>query len=416
MSSRPLDILILGATGVTGRLTAAYLAKHPERTSLTFGISGRSKSKLTELAKELGEPDLPTFVVDATNAEDVERVVQNARVVINTVGPFWKYAFPVLEVCLKHQIHHLDFGGDDYWLGKLVQQYDYAAMQAGVILLPACAYFCLPSDVAVYLGHRTLERAANEHVDIDSSITAYEAALSVSGGTFGSLLAGAEELANVSPWRVNYPLSPVVGPVVPERLTYQLDIPEESSHMVGTTDLTQHANRVFIQRSWGLRELAARTDPLYGHYGPTFKYGEFTIRNRIIGLMAAGILSFFIRFISFGAFRWLARALGPKPGDGPSPSAIKNGWFKLVNVTTSVPSSSKPLLRAKTVIEGKGDPGYLLSAHMIAEAALCIVLHADSLPPFGRRGGVLTPTTALGDVLVERLKKAGFGIESKIIS
>jgi len=41
---------------------------------------------------------------------------------------------------------------------------------------------------------------------------------------------------------------------------------------------------------------------------------------------------------------------------------------------------------------------------MIAESALSIVLSYDELPPLGRQGGVLTPVSALGDVLIERLK------------
>lgn len=53
---------------------------------------------------------------------------------------------------------------------------------------------------------------------------------------------------------------------------------------------------------------------------------------------------------------------------------------------------------------------------MIAECALSLVLDADHLPAFAKRGGVLTPMTAFGDVLIGRLKASGrITIESEVI-
>ena len=52
---------------------------------------------------------------------------------------------------------------------------------------------------------------------------------------------------------------------------------------------------------------------------------------------------------------------------------------------------------------------------MITEAALCILFSHDQLPELGQRGGVLTPMSGLGDVLIERLKGSGkFEFESKM--
>lgn len=54
---------------------------------------------------------------------------------------------------------------------------------------------------------------------------------------------------------------------------------------------------------------------------------------------------------------------------------------------------------------------------MISECALALVLNKDSLPPFGRRGGVLTPMTAFGDVLIQRLNDCGrIKISSEVLS
>lgn len=56
-----------------------------------------------------------------------------------------------------------------------------------------------------------------------------------------------------------------------------------------------------------------------------------------------------------------------------------------------------------------------LGAVMLAESALAL-LHPEQLSPFARKGGVLTPSVALGDVLVERLNREGtIRIESKLV-
>lgn len=53
---------------------------------------------------------------------------------------------------------------------------------------------------------------------------------------------------------------------------------------------------------------------------------------------------------------------------------------------------------------------------MLGESALALVQDTERLPALGKMGGVLTPMTALGDVLIERLKKTGqFEFESEVV-
>lgn len=58
----------------------------------------------------------------------------------------------------------------------------------------------------------------------------------------------------------------------------------------------------------------------------------------------------------------------------------------------------------------------LLGIVMISEAALSILLNYTELTPLAHEGGILTPASALGDVIVKRLEKSGkFRFESEII-
>jgi short subunit dehydrogenase-like uncharacterized protein len=87
-------------------LITRYLHAHRERKAgkFTYAIAGRSKSKLKELAVGIksadvdgGEDDLKMFEVDVTNFDEVEALVKQARVIINAVGPYWRWGKPVVK-------------------------------------------------------------------------------------------------------------------------------------------------------------------------------------------------------------------------------------------------------------------------------------------------------------------------------
>ena len=88
----------------------------------------------------------------------------------------------------------------------------------------------------------------------------------------------------------------------------------------------------------------------------------------------------------------------------------------MTNVTSSVAVAGKPRTHVRSVLRGQGDPGYALTAVMIGEAALALLLERAALSAVARAGGVLTPTSALGDVLVRRLQESGrFQFEREVV-
>lgn len=85
-------------SGYTGRLITRYLKAHPDHSTFTFAVAGRSKSKLAELVEELrlGD-DVEVIQLDVTNFDELESVVKRAKVIINTVGPYWRWGSPVVR-------------------------------------------------------------------------------------------------------------------------------------------------------------------------------------------------------------------------------------------------------------------------------------------------------------------------------
>jgi short subunit dehydrogenase-like uncharacterized protein len=103
--------------------------------------------------------------------------------------------------------------------------------------------------------------------------------------------------------------------------------------------------------------------------------------------------------LRFGPTRALLDRVLPDPGEGPDEKTRAAGRFRVeVRATTATGASYT------VVVAASGDPGYAATAVMLGESAVALALGED-LPD---RAGVLTPATALGDALVQRLRAAGF--------
>ncbi|KAI6099936.1 hypothetical protein EDD16DRAFT_1657074 [Pisolithus croceorrhizus] len=402
-----LDILLLGATGYTGRLITRYLAAHPQRETFTFGIAARSEKN---------------------------------SVVINAVGPFWRWGTSVVRACVRH--------GETPWVREVISEFDYAAAKAGCVVVPLrwvglCTFG--PRGVRCKQGPQVLRGASTA---IDSSTSAWRlGGQSISGGTFSTMLSFLED---VPKWKArevtqDFALSPgkhftATFPFCSRRGAWSSPpgvyaLPIDPS-MRGVLYLMSIVNKQVVQRSWGLFELAARSPDLvfpsesFGvqdvsglSYGPAFKYGRVYGPPKQAASNLCRII-FSHCSVCHGhppacqhlAARWIARQLMPRSGEGPSDRDLDAGFVHITNITTSAPVATGRTVTVRTTFKGKGDPGYLLSSIMISEAALALVQDKDLLPPLGKRGGVLTPMTAFGDVLIQRLNACGrISIESGVV-
>ncbi|OCH89442.1 NAD(P)-binding protein [Obba rivulosa] len=423
-----VDILVLGATGFTGRLITRYLASHPERASFKFAVAARSKSKLEDLVKtyELGD-DVERLQVDVTDADQVDAAVRRARVVINTVGPYWRWGTPVVQACARHGKHYVDLSGETHWNRSIIDKYDHLAMKTRAIIVPACGFDSVPADLLVLLSNTTLKRAAGTHTTLAASQTFYRVRGGVSGGTLATIISALEDVPpqTIRASTSDYYLSPAIRGAHSPRM--RLAYPEpRAMGTFGTFFPMAQPNRAVVQRTWGLHALAAVSPTGYNlprHvaaqmeevqarvYGPQFTYQEamvLPVPGRVPAvLFSVGFMLTAVILTVFRPVRQLLWKFLPKSGEGPSETLMQNGWVKATNYTSSVPTSAQPALHVKSAMRGRGDPGYLLTSVMIAESALALLLDNAQLPPLAHAGGVLTPASALGEVLMRRLEKTG---------
>ncbi|TRM65048.1 Saccharopine dehydrogenase-domain-containing protein [Schizophyllum amplum] len=398
----PYDILVLGATGFTGRLIVRYLNAHPQhRTSFSLGIAGRSQSKLDALKEQEKLDDSITVVqVDVTQPSDIERAVKDAKVVINTVGPFIRWGAPVVRACVEHNVHYVDITGEVPWIYDIIQEFHDRALQNSTIVIPASGFDSVPSDYSAYLAHKALKSVA-PNATMAETTSAFTLKAGISGGTLATVF----EMLEVPRDKVkksfaNFATSPVKGKSTPAfQISYRL--PHLTPPVYGGTFVMSSANRAIVQRTWGLQQQAGSASA----YGPNFKYTEFMQTS---GWLSGVVLSLTMAFgamvlVALKPLRSLVQKYVAQPGQGPTQDELENGFFKTVTVASSDPlSETSAPVHVKSVFSAKGD-GYLLTSVFTSEAALSILLDHDKLPTLGKQGGVLTPASALGDVLYNRL-------------
>ena len=401
--SRAHDVVLLGATGFVGRLVARYLAQAAP-PDLRVALAGRSREKLAAAAAELPEAARawPLLEADTGDAASLTRLAESTQVLATTVGPYQRYGLPVVEACARAGTHYADLTGEVLFVREAIDRCDALARGTGARLVHAAGYDSIPSDLSVFL---LAERA---RADGAGGLTDVRLVASLrggfSGGTVASMRGMVEEAARDRAVRRlladPFSLSPDRDAEPGTRQPSDAAPPALAADGRWTAPFVMASfNTRIVRRSNALQDWA---------YGRGLRYGESMSAGRGItgAFTAAGVttgLAAAMGVLAFGPTRALADRVLPAPGTGPSESVQRKGWFRMV-----VDADTEGGRRYRATVAGKGDPGYAATSVMLGEVALGLALDGDRLPD---RAGSLTPATALGDVLVERLRAAGHTYE-----
>src|SRR4051812_43734798 len=182
-TDRPYDIVLFGATGFVGTLTAEYLAAHaPE--GLRWAIAGRSERKLRELRERLPDgADIGVLQADVADPAALRRLPEHARVVASTVGPYVRYGEPLVAACADTGADYLDLTGEPEFVDLMYVRHDARARETGARLVHACGFDSVPHDLGAYFTVRQLPEGVP--LTVDGYVTADAA---FSGGTLASAL------------------------------------------------------------------------------------------------------------------------------------------------------------------------------------------------------------------------------------
>ncbi|MBE2254483.1 MAG: saccharopine dehydrogenase NADP-binding domain-containing protein [Myxococcus sp.] len=406
MTTRTWDLVLFGATGFTGALVAEYLSQHapPE---VRIALAGRNRDKLDEVKRGLGAAGARFGVLlgDSADPASLRAIAEATRVLCTTVGPYAKYGLPLVEVCARAGTHYCDLTGEPQFMRRSIDLADDLAKASGARIVHTCGFDSIPSDLGLLTLHEFAKSRGLsgrfKHVAVAVSLKG-----GFSGGTVASLLHGVEEaMADRAVRRLMgdpYALSP--DRAKEPDLGRQRDLAA-----VRYDDLLETWTAPFVMASVNTR-VVRRSNALLGYlYGRELEYREVTslrkgLKGLAYGAMLTAGMGALLASQAFKPTRALARRLLPKPGEGPDKAARDAGSFKFRFEGETVEGER---LHAKVV--GTSDPGYGETAKMLSHAALCLAQDEAKLPP---RAGVLTPATALGMPLVERLRGAGMTFDA----
>ncbi|NUK38022.1 saccharopine dehydrogenase NADP-binding domain-containing protein [Streptomyces lunaelactis] len=381
-TERPYDIVLFGATGFVGALTAEYLAAHAP-DGCRWAVAGRSREKLELLRERLAaiNPDcaeLPLIQADADDPGTLRELAESTRVVATTVGPYVWYGEPLVAACAEAGTDYADLTGEPEFVDLMYVRHDARARETGARIVHACGYDSVPHDLGTYFTVQHLPKDVPLNVDafVRSNAT-------FSGGTFASALTamsrGRQTLRAAHERRLHEPR------LMGRRARAPLGSPRFSRET----------------GAWALPlptldpQIVARSAAALPRYGPDFRYREYAAVKSLpmaLGGTAAVGAGFALAQLP-AARRWLMDRV--KQGEGPSPERRARSWFSVRFVGEGGGR------RVFTEVSG-GDPGYDETAKMLGESALCLAL--DPLP---KTSGQVTTAVAMGDALLERLRAAG---------
>jgi len=389
------DVIIWGASGFTGRLVALYLFnKYGTNRDLKWAMGGRNLIKLERVRDEVADKNVPLVIANSNDEVSLLNMAERTKVICTTVGPYAKYGSKLVEACIQAHIHYCDLAGEVQWMYKMINRHHELAKVNGSKIVHSCGFDSIPSDMGVYFIQR---EAKNKRRSKAQQIKMRVAGISggISGGTYASLSRVLEEAQkDKSVYKIltnPYSLNPIDEHIGKDKSDLRSIVFDEASQSWIGPFLMAGINTKVVRRSNSLSSYA---------YGKNFRYDEATIfgkgfTGRIKGLLSSIPIGLIMSAKSGSLLKKGLDILLPRPGEGPTKKKMEKGFYNLRFYITLEDGSS-----AFAKINGDMDPGYGSTSKMLAESAVCLA--KDKL---SNTSGILTPSLAMGDALLKRLKK-----------
>lgn len=333
---REYDIILYGATGYTGKLTAEQITLELP-TDLKWALSGRTASKLEALAAEL-KPLNPNRIQPAIEPctlapADLDALAKRTRCLISIVGPYSQHGEGLVAACAANGTHYVDVTGEIPWHAAMIAKYEKAARASGAILIPSAGLDSVPADLMAWvLANEVRDRLGKDTAEVVTSL--HEVAGAPSGGSIGTILGLADVWtpAQQAAAQAPFALSPIPGPRRrPTLLGALFGVRVVRDLGVLATSMGGHTDEPIVQRTWGL---------LKGAYGPNFQFREMgRSRNWLMAALMHWALALGLFMLRFGFFRNWVKTKVPQPGSGPSKEAMKHDAFEYRGI--GVPEGSQ---------------------------------------------------------------------------
>jgi short subunit dehydrogenase-like uncharacterized protein len=409
---REFDIVLWGATGFAGRLVAEYFAANYGEDELRWALGGRNRAKLEvvrdELMHEFGQAaKVPLVIADATDRASLDEMAGRTRVVCTTVGPYDKYGSKLVAACVDKQTDYCDLTGEVHWIREMIDAHHDQASENKTRIVNCCGFDSIPSDLGTLMVQDFAKREFGAPCR-QNKMFLMGAKGGFSGGTLDSMSNLMERLGKEPELRrvVGHPysLNPEGEQSGPDGSTQASVRHDKKADLWTAPFIMARINEKIVRRSNAVLDYP---------YGRDFSYEETTSTGKGVtgALRAAGLtagLGAFAGLMALTPTRNLLREyVLPSPGEGPSREAIESGFFRVKHLGRGI-SEAGEAFEVEATIAADSDPGYGATALMLAESALCLAFdECDDCA----EGGILTPASAMGMALVDRLREAGMTMD-----
>eukprot|EP00434_Breviolum_minutum_P021494 symbB.v1.2.018967.t1/scaffold1530.1/size113418/3 len=398
------DVVLLGATGFTGKLACEYLSQKGG-AKIAWAMAGRDIAKLEAVRDTLPEAakETPLLKVDVKNEGDLQEMAKQAKVILNFAGtPYADKALPVVNACVTNGCCYVDITGEASFMKTSAEKYDAKAKETKALILHSCGFDSIPCDIAAFMAAKGMRERHGMHCSKIRNVV-LDMAGGFSGGTIhsGISMLSDSELENADAFKDPYGMDPPGATRGPDTADGgDTDLPrwdELNERWVVMSPLSNPSCRT-VRKSNALMNY---------EYGQGISYGEgMAVAGPVSGWFQTVGMGFFVGLLVFPPTRWaLTKFALPSPGQGPSRKTMEEGYFT-VRATArgaNLVNGKYPTVAAQVQSGTGGDPGYKCTALMSVESALCCAFNRDKLAA----GGVHTPASGLGQSLVDRLNDAG---------
>jgi short subunit dehydrogenase-like uncharacterized protein len=411
-AQRELDLVLYGATGFVGKLTAEYLARAGD--GVRIALAGRSTDRLRAVRDTLGDAaaDWPLLAADASQPSTLNAMAERTRVVVTTVGPYARYGLPLVQACAAAGTDYADLTGEPHFMRTTIDLFHKQAVDTGARIVHACGFDSIPSDLTVYaLYRKAAEDGTGQLCETTFVIRGFSGGFS--GGTVASMTDLMRDASSDPDVRrlLGDPYSLSTDRDAESDLGAQPDLPWRRGGDIAP-ELAGLWTAGFLMAASNTRVVRRSNALLDWAYGRRFRYSEaMSLGSSIAAPVAsAGITGALNAMFGLGSrfFRLLPPRLVervlPKPGSGPSEKARERGYYKAETYTTSTSGA-----RYVATIAQQGDPGYKATSVLLGESGLALAVDRDKLSDLR---GVLTPAAAMGDVLLARFPNCGVSLHT----
>lgn len=413
MAQRDIDVVVFGASGVTGRCIARHLAERAAETGAHWAAAARDPGKLELALGGVGISAPVTMIVDASERDSLRRLASRAKVVINAVRPFAVHGQPVIEACLAEGTHYVDVSGEMPFTRRTIDDFHAVAAAAGVKIVQSCGFLSMPADLSVLLATETAQKRWAEaladvelklHLNLPSRLRPSDGGGAGSAKTIVGMMLNDADSARVTDPAALISDNAIAAEV---RRRGSISVAPRLEHGVPIAPMFPVAfvGPAVVHRTAML--MAAEQ----GAYLEPFSYREGWV-------LSGGIATFPLRYALAGALAVTQGALarGSRahpalrrriahtlcqllPDSGHSPPLARQGQW---GWTISIKAHTQGGHELSVDVASDGHIGYLATGRIVGEAALLLAEDGAS----SDRAGCLTPAAAFGTESIERFRHA----------